>query len=172
MASLPPRRSAPLHARRADQGFGFAQNCEGIVTHFPSLVPPVNRSMYLFSKAEPDITSWLLVGGDQDNGTVTTQSGDNWSPHSVKMGEGTCAYTAKKKSNRRLGLWWRCLTRPFRGTRRLPSPGLQFASRATRTPRKLGKRNLSSTTNPTPAPHQHQHPPRLQLLPHQTAPPY
>jgi len=40
------------------------------VTHFPSLVPPVNRSMYLFDKNQPTITDWLSTAfpGNKANG--------------------------------------------------------------------------------------------------------
>jgi Leucine-rich repeat (LRR) protein len=48
---------------------GGAQSCEGIVTHFPSLVPPVNRSMELLGHAQPGLADWLLSGGTLDNAT-------------------------------------------------------------------------------------------------------
>jgi len=46
-------------------------SCEGIVTHFPSLVPPVNRSMHLFDKSQPDIADWLSAAlpGNKQSGT-------------------------------------------------------------------------------------------------------
>jgi hypothetical protein len=46
------------------------QSCDGIVSHFPSLVPPVNRSMYLFDKNQPTLTDWLSTAfpGNKANG--------------------------------------------------------------------------------------------------------
>ena len=46
------------------------QSCDGIVTHFPSLVPPVNRSLYLFDKNQHTITNWLSTAlpGHKANG--------------------------------------------------------------------------------------------------------
>jgi hypothetical protein len=56
------------------------QSCDGIVAHFPSLVPPVNRSMYLFDKNQPNITDWLstaLPGNKANDAAAVVQAQDN-----------------------------------------------------------------------------------------------
>jgi hypothetical protein len=53
------------------------QSCEGIVTHFPSLVPPVNRSLHLLDKSQggdarwqKSITALAVEGSECDEGAT------------------------------------------------------------------------------------------------------